>query len=42
LPADEMVVVGMALAYADADAAENRLATARDPLTGFAKFSGFE
>jgi len=42
LPVDDMVIVGMALAFADADAPENRLATTREPVTGFAKLSGFE
>ncbi|MBS1215257.1 MAG: nitroreductase, partial [Proteobacteria bacterium] len=42
LPVDEMVIVGMALGYADADAPENRLATTRELVTGFAKLSGFE
>jgi hypothetical protein len=42
LAANEMVVVGMALGHADAGAPEKRLATTREPVTGFAKFSGFE
>ena len=42
LPEGEMVVVGMALGYADRDAPENALATAREPVAAFATFSGFE
>jgi len=42
LPVDDMVIVGMALGYADADAPKGRLATARELVTGFAKLSGFE
>jgi nitroreductase len=42
LPPEEMVVVGMALGYADPDAPENRLATAREPVAAFADFRGFE
>jgi len=42
LPVDDMVIVGMALGFADADAPENRLATTRELVTGFAKLSGFE
>jgi hypothetical protein len=33
-----MVVCGMALGYADADAPENQLVTEREPLAGFVRF----
>jgi LAO/AO transport system ATPase len=42
LPANETVVVGMALGHADTEAPENRLATMRAPVAAFAKFMGFE
>jgi nitroreductase len=35
---DQMVVCGMALGYADADAPENQLVTEREPLAGFVRF----
>lgn len=35
LPANEMIVCGMALGYADPDAIENRLQTEREPLDAF-------
>ncbi|HEU4776089.1 MAG TPA: nitroreductase [Telluria sp.] len=38
LPADQMVVCGMALGYADLDKIENTLATAREPVAGFARY----
>lgn len=38
LPADEMVVCGMALGYADDDRIENALDTAREPIGGFTRF----
>ena len=38
LPADQMVVCGMALGYADLDKIENTLATAREPVPGFARY----
>jgi nitroreductase len=38
LPADEMVVCGMALGYADPDKIENTLLTEREPVTSFVKF----
>ncbi|KDP88955.1 nitrobenzoate reductase [Cupriavidus sp. SK-3] len=38
LPADEMVVCGMALGYADPAAIENTLSTEREPVSGFARF----
>lgn len=42
LPAREIVICGMALGYADADAAVNRLTTERAAPHEFATFSGFE
>jgi nitroreductase len=42
LPANEQVVCGMSLGYADPDAPENRLVTEREPVPGFARFEGFE
>lgn len=41
IPEPEMVVCGMSLGYARADAVENTLVTAREPVAGFAKFFGF-
>lgn len=38
LPADQMVVCGMALGYADPHAIENTLETAREPVSGFARY----
>ncbi|WP_416048184.1 nitroreductase [Cupriavidus basilensis] len=38
LPADEMVVCGMALGHADPAAIENTLSTEREPVSGFARF----
>ncbi|MCC9597342.1 MULTISPECIES: nitroreductase [unclassified Rubrivivax] len=38
LPADEMLVCGMALGYADPEAPENALVTEREPVAGFARF----
>ena len=38
LPADEMVVCGMSLGYADPAAIENSLVTERVPVSGFARF----
>lgn len=38
LPADEMLVCGMALGYADPEAPENALVTDREPVAGFARF----
>jgi nitroreductase len=37
-PAQEMLVCGMSLGHADADAVENRLTTEREPVSGFARF----
>jgi nitroreductase len=37
-PSSEQLVCGMSLGYADPDAAENRLVTEREPVTGFATF----
>lgn len=42
LPAAEMVVCGMSLGYADPEAPENRLVTEREPVSGFARFLGFD
>jgi nitroreductase len=39
---EETVVCGMALGYADADAAENTLVTARAPARSFMRFEGFD
>ncbi len=38
IPADQMVICGMALGHADPDAIENTLQTAREPASGFAVF----
>jgi nitroreductase len=38
LPADQMVVCGMALGYADPAKIENTLETAREPVSGFARY----
>jgi len=38
LPAEEMVVCGMALGHADPKAVENTLVTEREPVAGFARF----
>src|SRR5438874_3307372 len=38
LPANEMLVCGMALGWADPDKIENTLVTAREPVTTFARF----
>jgi nitroreductase len=38
LPANEMLVCGMALGWADPDKIENTLVTAREPVSGFARF----
>jgi len=37
-PANEQVVCGMSLGYADPDAIENTLVTERDPVSAFARF----
>jgi LAO/AO transport system ATPase len=42
LPANEMLVCGMALGYADPGAPENRLVTERAPVSAFARFMGFD
>jgi len=41
IPDHQMVVCGMALGYADPNAAENRLRTLREPVERFTRFSGF-
>lgn len=41
IPDHQMVVCGMALGYADPNAAENRLRTVRVLVEGFTRFSGF-
>ncbi|HEX5093297.1 MAG TPA: nitroreductase [Burkholderiales bacterium] len=41
IPEAEIVVCGMALGHARADAVENGLVTAREPVSGFARFVGF-
>ena len=38
LPAEEMIVCGMSLGYADPAAVENKLSTEREPVEGFARF----
>jgi nitroreductase len=38
LPADQMVVCGMALGYADPERIENTLVTERAPVSSFARF----
>ncbi len=38
LPAGEMVVCGMALGFADPSKIENSLVTAREPVSGFARY----
>ena len=37
-PANEQLVCGMSLGYADADAVENRLVTEREPVGGFVRY----
>jgi nitroreductase len=37
-PAEEQLVCGMSLGWADPDAAENTLVTEREPVAGFARF----
>jgi nitroreductase len=41
LAEEETIVCGMALGYADVDAVENTLATARAPAKSFMRFAGF-
>lgn len=41
IPANEIVICGMALGYADADAPQNRMSTERVPVHSFASFAGF-
>jgi nitroreductase len=41
LAEEEIVVCGMALGYADPDAVENTLTTAREPARAFMRFDGF-
>ncbi|NJA88958.1 nitroreductase [Rhodocyclus tenuis] len=41
IPDDEVVVCGMALGYADADAIENTLRSEREPVAGFSSLRGF-
>lgn len=41
IPDGEIVVCGMSLGYARADAVENTLVTEREPVAGFARFFGF-
>jgi nitroreductase len=38
LPANEMLVCGMALGWADPDRIENSLVTEREPVSGFVRF----
>ena len=42
IPDNEIVICGMALGYADPDAAVNRLRTERAAPAQFASFAGFE
>lgn len=42
IPDNQVIICGMALGYADPDAAVNRLATERAPVQQFASFPGFE
>jgi nitroreductase len=42
IPANEIIICGMALGHADPDAAENRLVTERAPASQFASFEGFQ
>lgn len=42
IPPEQVVVCGMSLGYARADAVENGLVTAREPVAGFAAFAGFD
>ncbi|GAB4226222.1 MAG: nitroreductase [Methyloligellaceae bacterium] len=42
IPESEEIVCGMALGHEDPDAPENRLRTQREPVSGFARFEGFE
>jgi hypothetical protein len=41
IPANEIIICGMALGFADPAAAENRLVTERAPVADFATFHGF-
>ena len=41
IPANEILVCGMSLGYADPDAVVNTLHTEREPVEGFASFRGF-
>jgi nitroreductase len=41
IPENQVVVCGMSLGYARGDAIENSLVTEREPVAGFARFSGF-
>jgi nitroreductase len=40
-PANEMLICGMSLGYANPDAIENSLVTEREPVSGFTQFRGF-
>ena len=40
-PPEQMLVCGMSLGYADPNAVENTLVTEREPVSGFARFSGW-
>ena len=42
IPANEIIICGMGLGYADPDAVENRLVTERAPASQFATFDGFQ
>ncbi len=42
LPADQMVVCGIAVGYADPDHPANTVRTTREPLDVFTRFYGFD
>ena len=42
IPEAEQIVCGMSMGFAHPDAVENRLVTAREPLTAFTRFLGFD
>ncbi len=41
IPENEMILCGLSLGYADPDAPENRLVSAREPVEAFTDFRGF-
>ncbi|MGI9483434.1 MAG: nitroreductase [Hyphomicrobiales bacterium] len=42
IPDDQVLITGMSLGYADTDAVENTLVSAREELASVAQFSGFD